>query len=208
MSKDFNEGIIDNGYCEIDSKFFTSKVEHDYNDDFYDEEVFDDEISEEDECKDFGIANIQPMQPIFLNNKVKYSGYFTYSELGRSLFKVLINGLGNFKPEYLAEKVTEVKFDENSIEISILCDSNLVVYLSNEINLCHGEYDFRADYVKKLVNSDIIIQQLDSTGCVVMEYKFYNAIISSVDFDGISYGDDEYYVKVIFSYEYFLVNNV
>ena len=200
MLEDLTKEICDNGYCEIDSNFFTSKVEHDYNDDFYNEEVFDDECSEENCCEDFGIANIRP---IFLNNKVKYSGYFTYSEPGKNLFNVLIKGLGNFKPEYIAEKVTELTFDENSIEICLFCDTNLATYLFNEANVDFGERDFRGGCIRNRKGGEIVIEQLDATGRIIMEYKFYNTTMSSVNCDGTS-GEDNLYIRIGFGYDYFL----
>lgn len=207
MLKDLTNEICDNGYCEVDSNFFTSKVEHNYDDEYY-EDDWDDEVDDEyDEGNcDFNLEPFTPLQhqPTFPHFKeVSYS----YADVRKNRFNVLISGMGKLSPEYVARFVTEISFDNNSVNVCFLCDKDLAFYLSDEARACgYGEYDIRGGCVRNRRNGEIVIEVLDPTGCVIMKHKFFNVMIESVNFDGFSYSEDDLqYIKVRFNYDHYVM---
>lgn len=206
MLKDLTSEICDNGYCEIDSNFFTSKVEHDYGEECYGDD-WDDEVNEEyDEVNsNLGLESSTSLQNQSVFPHFKEISY-SYADVRKNRFNVLISGMGTLKPEYVARFVTNISFDNNSVNVCFLYDKNLTCYLSNEaMNCAYGEYDIRGGCVRNRRNGEIIIEVLDPTGCVIMTHKFFNVMIESVNFDGFSYSEEDLqYIRVVFNYDHFI----
>lgn len=208
MLKDLTSEICDNGYCEIGSNFFTSKVEHDYGEECY-EDDWDDEVNEDDwddeVDSNLGLEAFTPLQnQSFFPHFKEVS--CSYADVRKNRFNVLISGMGGLKPEYVAQFVTEISFDNNSVNVCFLYDNNLACYLSNEaMNSVYGEYDVRGGCVRNRRNGEIKIEVLDPTGSVIMTHKFFDVMIESVNFDGFSYSEDDLqYIRVVFNYYHFI----
>lgn len=202
MLKDLTNEICDNGYCEVKSDYFTSKVEHDYDfdDDFCEEECDDDsDVSSED-------ISDRMYEPFSIldsyNKKIHICGSYSYidNDIRRNRFNVVINGIQGLDSFYLSNCVNEISFDNNCVYVKFLADPKLYHRLYEEINVSFVRMATKPNF------GDITIQVMDPTGVVVLSHKFFNTFISSINQNSFSYSDDDLqYLDVTFNYDHYLV---
>ena len=197
MLKDLTNEICDNGYCEIKSDYFTSKVEHDYDfDDFYKEEC-------DESNNNLNERNYEPFKISDCHNKeIKFYECYSYTDIRRNRFNVVINGIQNLSSDYLSKCIEKVSFDNNAVYIKFFAEPKLYRYMYEELKNCY-DVGFSPNF------GDITIQLLDPTGVVALEHKFLRTYISKINQEGFCYDVDYLpYLDVTFNYDNYLVENI
>ena len=209
MLKDLTNEICDNGYCEIKSDYFTSKVEHEYDfDDYFpDEEECDEDFDESSDIKYKGLY-----EPFGIldncNKKLNIFGSYSYidRDIRKNRFNVVINGIQGLDSFYLSNCVSEISFDNNCVYVKFLAYPKLYHCLYEEVN---SYYDVSFGRMSSKPNfGDITIQVIDPTGVVVLSHKFFNTFISAINQDSFSYSDEDVQyldLDVTFNYDHYLV---
>lgn len=202
MLKDLTNEICDNGYCEIKSDYFTSKVEHDYD--------FDDYFCEEECDEDFNGINdnlsdikYEPFRILDgYDKKINICGTYSYidRDIRKNRFNVVINGIQGLDSFYLSNCVNEISFDNNCVYVKFLADPKLYHRLYEEVNVSFVRMATKPNF------GDITIEVLDPTGVVVLSHKFFNTFISTINQDSFCYSDDDIQrLDVTFNYDHYLV---
>lgn len=211
--KDLTNEICDNGYCDIDSDFFSSKVDDipydEFSDDWDSTEEYEEEYEDydEDEDDDGGSFDHVPFTPILprVNNLIQFS--YASSSMSKNRFNVVIHGIENINPNTLSNCISECSFDNDSVNVKMYPDPETYHRLCETMYGVYDCLDCRSGY-SKAKGGDIEIQILDPTGVIVMKHKFYGTVISSVNEDSFSYdSNDLHEVNVTFYYDHHCVED-